>query len=92
MKIELNADDLRPLIRAVVQEVLAEFRIADERLQGKEVVDESTAADFLGLTSKQLRAIRRRGEIEHVLVSGRYIRYTRKQLVDFLERRSTRKH
>ncbi len=84
MKLDLEADDLRPLVRAVVAEILGSLPdLAPERLAFPEV----EAAQLLGLPSHRLREARRRGELKGTRV-GRAIVYQRGELLRYLADRT----
>lgn len=82
MQINLNAEELRPLIETIVLEVTARIDKADNRL----AFDEVEAAAMLGVTKTTLRDERLRGRVNASLV-GRKIRYTRQDLLEYLANR-----
>lgn len=90
MELRLTTEELRPLVQTILTEVIEQREEAAAKLGGRETLDEAAAADFLGIRQKQLAAIRRRGEIEHVVISGRFIRYRRQHLLGYLAAHSVR--
>lgn len=82
MKLVLDPDELKPLIETIVQEVLARFETANDRL----AFDELEAAAMLGVTKTTLRDERLRGRVNASLV-GRKVRYTRQDLLEYLANR-----
>jgi excisionase family DNA binding protein len=76
-------DELRRLIRPVVEEVAAAIgsRISDDRL----AYPEAEAAKLLGIAGHQLRDARLRGEITATRVGGR-IGFERSELLAYLAR------
>jgi hypothetical protein len=84
----LPAEALEPLIRHVVEEVLAKVEADRARLDGERVCySEPEAAALLGLAPHQLRDERRRGRIAASSIVGRRVRYTREDLVQYLRGR-----
>jgi hypothetical protein len=86
--LELKVDEsaLRPLVRLVVAEVLAELERLQRFQQDRLVYSEAEAADMLGLRQHQLRDIRRESKIGHTTIVGRRIRYTLADLMTYLSR------
>jgi hypothetical protein len=87
LNLQLDTADLRPIVAAVVAEVLAEVArqpITADRL----AYTEPEAAGLLGLKSHQLRDARLRGEIQATKVGGR-IGYERTELLAYLARQRT---
>lgn len=82
-KLELDADELRPLIETVVAEVLAATEADTFRVNGRLAYPESEAAALLGVRPHVLRDARLRGEIEAATV-GRRIVYTTDALMAYL--------
>ena len=78
--------DLRPLISAVVGEVLDRTRDDQLRLGQRIAFTEAEAASLLGVPRHTLRDCRLRGEISGSLV-GKRIVYTRDDLLTFLRGR-----
>jgi len=76
---------LRPVIEAVVSEVLGRIDTTSTLLNGKLAFGEEEAAGLLGLAGPHiLRDARLRGEIEASSIAGARIRYTKKNLLDYL--------
>ena len=89
MQLNLDSDDLRPLIAAVLTECLA--RLADDEapMGDRLAFDEPTAARMLSLEPHQLRDERLRGRINASVIVGRRIRYQRQDLLHYLARNRT---
>ncbi len=87
LHLSLDADMLRPLIRAVVAEVLAALEEDRSRLGDRLAYSEPEAARLLGLETHQLRDERLRGRIAASQIVGRRIRYTREDLLGYLAAR-----
>jgi hypothetical protein len=84
MNLQLDSDDLRPLVEAVLEVALEKLetdRAQFDRLAYSEV----EAAELIGVRPHVLRDCRRRGEIEGVRV-GKRIQYARDELLNFLDR------
>jgi hypothetical protein len=85
VQITLDQETLRPLVKAVVAEVLAELDQVRSTLPTDRLAySESEAAQMIGLQPWQLRDERRRGRIAASGVVGRRIRYTRSDLERYL--------
>ena len=82
MQLVISPDELRPLVEAVVCEMLARFEGDGERLS----YTESEAAGLLGVPKHTLRDERLRGRIEASVV-GRKIVYSKSQILEYLSRR-----
>lgn len=82
MKLEFPADEIRPLVEAIVLEVMARIDKADDRL----AFDEVEAAAMLGVSKTTLRDERLRGRVNASLV-GRKVRYSRTDLLEYLANR-----
>jgi hypothetical protein len=83
--LQLDPQALRPVIEAVVSEVLAQLEGARAALpDGRLCYSEEEAARLLGLEPHVLRDERRRGRIIASSIVGRRIRYTRDDLVSYL--------
>ena len=83
MKLEFNNDELRPLVDAVVSEVIA--RVERAEFSGKLALPEAEAAAALGLAKHQLRDCRRRGELTGSKV-GKQVVYAIEELRAFITR------
>ncbi|MBX7073101.1 MAG: helix-turn-helix domain-containing protein [Pirellulales bacterium] len=83
MKLDLEAEDLRPLIEQVVAAVLDRLRAAETQAGGRLGYREAEAAELLGLRPHQLRDARRRGEI-HATRVGKVNVYPRGELLRLL--------
>lgn len=83
MKLQLDADDLRPLVRLVVQEVLAEVEADHAKLDGGLGYSEPEAAALLGIQRHALRDCRLRGEVRASKI-GKRIVYPREALLSLL--------
>jgi Helix-turn-helix domain len=81
VRLELAADDLRPIVQAVVAEVLQQRAALEssDRLG----YTEPEAAAALGVAQHRLRDARLRGEI-HAKRLGRGYLYSRESLLSFL--------
>ena len=84
-KLEINTDELRPLVQAVVAETLAQANGVVEKLHGRLGFPEAEAAALLGVERHVLRDARLRGEIEASRV-GKRIVYTPEQIKAYLAR------
>jgi hypothetical protein len=87
VRVTLNADAMRPLVREIVGEVLARLDAQGPRPDRRLAFSEEEAARLLGLEHHQLRDERRRGRIAASVVVGRRVRYTREDLVGYLLQR-----
>ena len=83
MKLEFNNDELRPLVDAVVSEVIA--RVERAEFSGKLAFQEAEAAAALDLPKHQLRDRRRRGELTGSKV-GKQVVYAIEELRAFITR------
>ena len=84
----INPDELKPLVREIVQAVLSETDQLKHLLNGKLAVTEPEAAAMLALNPWQLRDLRLSGKITHSRIVGGRVRYTPDDLIGYL--RSTR--
>ena len=73
-KLDINPDELKPLVREIVQAVLAETDQLKHLLNGKLAVIEPEAAAMLGLNPWQLRDLRRAGKITCSRIVGERVR------------------
>jgi hypothetical protein len=89
LSLNLDPKALTPLIRAVVDQTLAQFEADRRQLpeNGRLAYTEEEAARMLGLETHQLRDERRRGRISASSIVGRRIRYTRDDLLGYLAAR-----
>jgi hypothetical protein len=85
--LSLDPEALKPLVAAVVQEVLAALEADRQAVPDRLAFSEAEAARLLGLQQHQLRDERLRGRISSSSVVGRRIRYTREDLVGYLQAR-----
>ena len=84
MEITLNADDLRPVIREIVKEVITKFEADHARLpDGRLAYTAPEAAALLGVQPHVLSDARRRGVIDAVMLGKRYL-YPRETLLAYL--------
>lgn len=86
MKIDFDPTDLKPLIRAAVEEVLDRLHTDEKRLADRLGYTEPEAAALIGVEPHVLRDCRLRGEIAGRLV-GKRIVYSRQALLRFLARK-----
>jgi len=84
-RLELTPDDLRPLIRLVVEEIQSANEADRARVKGRLAYPEPEAAALLGVRPHVLRDARLRGEIEAATV-GKRIVYTEEALKGYLQR------
>jgi hypothetical protein len=84
--LSLNIDPaaLRPLIAAVVQQVLEALEKERAQVGDRLAYSEPEAARLLGLHPHQLRDERLRGRIGASQIVGKRIRYSRQDLLDYL--------
>ena len=82
VEFSLDPNDIKPLVETVVSELLDRFHTDEDRI----AYSEKEAAALLGVTRTALRDERLRGRVEASKV-GRQIRYTRKNLTDYLANR-----
>lgn len=80
----IGPDELKPLVREIVEAVLAETDQSRHLLNGKLAVAEPEAAALLGLNPWQLRDLRLAGKITHSRIVGGRIRYTPDDLTGYL--------
>jgi hypothetical protein len=83
VNLAFSTDDLRPLILAVVTEVLAARGVMDGKLGNRLGFPEAEAAALLGVPRHVLRDCRLRGEISARLI-GKKVVYSREELERFL--------
>lgn len=83
LRLDLDADALRPLIRLIAAEVLAQLdcqRGRDDRL----AYSESEAAALLGLQTHQLRDQRLQGRLSYSRGPKGCVLYSRRDLLEYL--------
>lgn len=78
MTITIPVEDLKPLIRQIVEETLA------ATVARQLVFTEEEAAASLALEPHQLAGERKRGRIKASITAGRRIRYHRDDLLEYL--------
>lgn len=84
MKLDLEPDDLRPLVTTIVAEVIAQLAAADATLGTDRIgFPEAEAASLLGIPRHVLRDRRLAGEISAKLCGKRYL-YSRHELLSYL--------
>ncbi len=83
MTLTYDAEDLAPLVRAVVAEVLAQREADEATLSGKLALKEPEAAALLSIPRHVLGDMRRRGEVSAVRAGKCYL-YARSELLRFL--------
>ena len=71
MNLSIDQSDLRPIVQAVVAEVLASVGVADAAFSNRLAYPESEAASLLGVKAHVLRDARLRGEITATKCGGR---------------------
>lgn len=82
MQVTFEADDLRPIVEAVVAHLGDRLAPLDDRIG----VDEAEAARLLGLKKNVLRDARLRGEISAAKIGKKYV-YMRSDLIALLQAR-----
>ena len=85
MRIEFNADDLRPLIRKVVAELLEQIAADRAKLDGRFGFSEPEAAALLGIRRHALRDLRRGGKIKASKPGARIV-YSGDSLLELMRR------
>ena len=86
LELKLDESALRPLIRLVIAEVLAEMDELQKGRSDRVAYTEAEAASMLALNKHQLRDIRLSGKINYTTIVGRRVRYTRADLMAYLNR------
>ena len=84
LNLQIDPEALRPLVHAVVEEVLTRLEAERGKLDGRLAYSEPEAAALLGLQPHQLRDERLRGRIRASQIVGKRIRYMREDLVAYL--------
>lgn len=87
INIDLDSEELSPLIRRITAEVLTELRKHERQGNGKLAFREAEAARLIGLNERQLADERRRGRISSSQIVVRRIRYTQDDLLAYLNSR-----
>ncbi|MGF1579939.1 MAG: helix-turn-helix domain-containing protein [Gemmataceae bacterium] len=88
MRFEIDGEEIKPLVREVVQYVLAELQEKEAVLpENRLAFTEPEAASMLGLARHQLRDERHRGRIEASVGPGKRILYSRNDLLKYLASR-----
>lgn len=83
-ELQIGAEELRPLIQAIIVEVVGELDRKRTLLNGRLAVTEAEAASLLGLHSWQLRDLRLAGKIGFSRIVGDRVRYTVEDLLEYL--------
>jgi hypothetical protein len=91
LSLAIDAEALRPLVREIVAEVLAELHAAEAAAGGKLAYGESEAAALLSMQPHQLRDCRLRGEIGASVGPNRTVLYRKEDLAGYLAGRRWRK-
>ena len=85
LKLDIDVDELRPLVHLAVAEAMARMEEERARFHGRLAFTEPEAAVLLGVKPHVLRDCRRRGELDGAKVGSKIV-YTRADLLEFLER------
>lgn len=86
INLQLEPAVLRPLIREIVSEIIAQMEDAKAKDGDKLCYSEADAARLLGLREHQLRDARLAGKVGCSQITGRRIRYSRGDLLEYLAR------
>ena len=87
MKLHFDSEDLAPLIREILTEVLDQVN-ADNAMVGKRLaIPEAEAARLLSMEPHQLRDERYDGRIKASMSRGGRIVYAKSDLIGYLNRR-----
>jgi hypothetical protein len=84
MQLQLEPEDLKPIIEQVATELLARLETERAKLDGKLAYSEPEAAALIGLQPHQLRDERLRGRITASSIVGRRVRYLKQDLLDYM--------
>ncbi|MDZ4683596.1 MAG: hypothetical protein SH850_00820 [Planctomycetaceae bacterium] len=84
MQLNLDPADLRPLVQAVVAEVVATMQADSAKLGDRLAFNEAEAARLLSLEPHVLRDERLRGRVGASQIVGRRVRYTKQDLTTYL--------
>jgi hypothetical protein len=87
VQISVDGESLRPVVAAVVAEVLAQLDADRAQLGDRLAYNEADAAKLLGVGPHVLRDERLRGRIAASSIVGRRVRYTRADLEAYLRQR-----
>jgi hypothetical protein len=91
LSLQLDVEPLRTLVRELVAEELARLQAdaihVDAGSNRLAYSEEEEAAALIGVNTHVLRDERRRGRITASSIVGRRIRYTRADLLDYLQAR-----
>jgi Helix-turn-helix domain len=87
--LQLDTESLRPIIRTIVEEVVAQLESNRVKLDAKLAYSEQEAARLLGVGVHVLADERRRGRIAASQIVGKRIRYTPDDLSNYLASRRT---
>ena len=85
INLQLDPSIIDPLIRRVVAETITQMEAERAKLGDKLCFSEAEAARLLGLKDHQLRDARLAGKIGCSQIIGRRIRYTREDLLRYLQ-------
>jgi hypothetical protein len=85
MRLILDENELRPLIKRVVTETVEQLELNRAKVDHQIAYPEAKAADLIGVARHVLRDARRRGEIRGARV-GRRVVYTFDELMKYLGR------
>jgi hypothetical protein len=86
MQLQLSPNELKPIVAEIVAEVVAQLDADRAKLADAEAFNETTGAKMLGLNVHQLRDERLRGRIGHSKIVGGQIRYTRADILAYLNK------
>ena len=81
MRLDLEVEDLRPLVAEVVEAVFAQRERLEARLPDQLTFSEADGGQWLGLSVAQMRELRYAGRIRPLDGFGRSIRYSRRELL-----------
>jgi hypothetical protein len=82
--LDIDPEQLEPLIRKVVDEAITRLEADRAAVGARLCYSEPEAAELLGLAPHQLRDARLAGKIHCSQITGRRIRYTRDDLIQYL--------
>ena len=87
MKLDIEPDDLRPLIQTIVDKTIERINVAKSKVtDGRIAYPESEAAALIGVASHALRDARLRGELNASRLGKRVV-YQRSELLKYLANR-----